>query len=165
MAAELGAWALRERAAGLNSALAQAAAFAEQQRATGAAGAARRPAAGHADRDRRADRGGAGAAGAALAPSRDGGTNGLYLYRRERCRSSSGPGSLARHVAAAHERGVALRLFRAPGLELDIDRPDDLLLLARAAGATAAQRVVRALSLCERMAVYKRTHERCCDCR
>src|SRR5258706_371272 len=55
-------------------------------------------------------------------------------------------------LAAARERGLATRLFRAPGLELDIDRPDDVLLLAEADGETAAQQLARELCVDARLA-------------
>jgi hypothetical protein len=55
-------------------------------------------------------------------------------------------------MAAAHERGLATRLFHAPGLELDIDQPDDVLLLAEAAGETAAQQLARELCVDARLA-------------
>jgi 2-phospho-L-lactate/phosphoenolpyruvate guanylyltransferase len=151
-AARLGARALRERAPGLNDALAQAAAFAEERRAAALlALPADLPLVTPTEIGGLIEAG-AGAASVVLAPSRDGGTNGLYLRAPRALPFLFGPDSLARHVQAARERGIVPRLFRAPGLELDVDRPDDLLLLTRAAGATAAQRLVRDLNLCERMA-------------
>lgn len=89
---------------------------------------------------------------AALAPARDGGTNALLVRPALALPFHFGPGSLARHLQAARERGIAMRLLRSPGLELDVDRPDDLLLLAEAAGATAAQRLVRELDIAARLA-------------
>jgi 2-phospho-L-lactate/phosphoenolpyruvate guanylyltransferase len=90
--------------------------------------------------------------GVALAPSRDGGTNGLYCSVGVSLPFLFGSGSLARHIDAARTSGIEPRLFRAPGLELDIDQPDDLLLLAEAAGETAAQRVVCELCVDARIA-------------
>jgi 2-phospho-L-lactate guanylyltransferase len=152
LAAQLGATALLERAADLNSAYEQGAVFAACSGATGLLAL-------HADLPLAAPAEIAGliamgdAAGAvALAPSRDGGTNGLYRPASAALPFLFGPNSLARHVRAAHERGLAMRLFRAPGLELDIDQPDDLLLLAEAAGETRAQQLVRELCVEARLA-------------
>jgi 2-phospho-L-lactate/phosphoenolpyruvate guanylyltransferase len=151
LAARRGAAALLERADGLNAAYAQAAAFAGL---SGAAALLALP----ADLplvapDEIVGLVAAGEdAGVALAPSRDGGTNGLYRPTDVLLPFLFGPDSLAQHINAARERGVAARLFRAPGLELDIDRPDDLLLLAEAAGETAAQQLVRELCVEARLA-------------
>ena len=60
-------------------------------------------------------------------------------------------GSLARHMAAADERRLTTQLFRAPGLELDIVRPDDVLWLAEANGETAAQQLARELCVDARL--------------
>jgi 2-phospho-L-lactate guanylyltransferase len=150
-AARLGAAALLERDDGLNVAYAQAAAFAKQG---GAAALLALP----ADVPLAAPAEIAGLvaageeAGAALAPARDGGTNALYRPVDLQLPFLFGPGSLVRHVDAALERGVAARLFRAPGLELDVDRPDDLQLLAEAAGETASQQLVRELCVEARLA-------------
>jgi 2-phospho-L-lactate guanylyltransferase len=90
--------------------------------------------------------------GALLAPSRDGGTNALLAWPPLALPLHFGANSLALHRAAAREHGVSLRLFHRPGLELDIDRPDDLWLLAETAGSSAAQQLARELNVYERMA-------------
>jgi 2-phospho-L-lactate guanylyltransferase len=90
--------------------------------------------------------------GAVLAPSRDGGTNALLVAPPQALPFRFGAHSLAQHVAAARERNVDLRLFHRPGLELDIDRPDDLWLLAETAGNRIAQELARELSVYDRMA-------------
>jgi 2-phospho-L-lactate guanylyltransferase len=152
LALALGAEALHDRAPDLNAALAQAAGHYAD---AGASAALVLPAdvplltPGEIER-LVATR--AGASGGLIAPSRDGGTNALLIWPPLALPFLFGQQSLARHQAAAHARALALRTFHTPGLELDVDRPDDLLLLAEAAGATAAQRLVRALNLCERMA-------------
>jgi 2-phospho-L-lactate guanylyltransferase len=89
--------------------------------------------------------------GVALAPSRDGGTNGLYRPAGVALPFLFGVGSLAQHLAAAQTLGLATRLLRAPGLELDIDQPDDLLLLAEAEGETTAQQLARELCVDARL--------------
>jgi 2-phospho-L-lactate guanylyltransferase len=89
---------------------------------------------------------------AVLAPARDGGTNALVVSPADALPFLFGHGSLPAHLAAARESGVAARLVRSRGLELDIDLPDDLLELACASGGTAAQRLVRRLVLAEQAA-------------
>ena len=87
-----------------------------------------------------------------LAPSRDGGTNALLSCPPLALPFQFGADSLARHSAAARVHGVRLEQLRSPGLELDIDRPDDLWLLAETAGESAAQQLVRELNIYDRMA-------------
>jgi 2-phospho-L-lactate guanylyltransferase len=152
LAARLGAEGLLDHADGLNGALAQAAMFAERSGPTALLALhADLPLATPAEIDGLIAAGVTGG-GIALAPSRDGGTNGLYRPVGAALPFLFGPGSLTRHMAAARERGIAARLFRAPGLELDVDRPDDLLLLAEAAGETASQQLARELCVEARLA-------------
>jgi 2-phospho-L-lactate guanylyltransferase len=89
--------------------------------------------------------------GMIITPSHDGGTNALLIWPPMALPFLFGKGSLARHLEAARERGLETQLLRSPGLELDIDRPDDLLLVARTAGDTAAQRLARELGVCDRV--------------
>ncbi len=84
--------------------------------------------------------------GIAVAPSRDGGTNALLVRPPLALPFLFGVGSLARHLDAARARGLPAALFRAAGLSLDVDSPDDLALLADSPGDTAAQRMVRELN-------------------
>ncbi len=60
-------------------------------------------------------------------------------------------GSLARHTAAARAHAIELRVVHDEGLSLDLDQPDDLLLLAERDGATATQRLLRELCVSERV--------------
>lgn len=83
------------------------------------------------------------APGVVLAASRDGGTNALLARPPLALPFLFGHGSLARHIDAARARGLALHVVRSPGLELDIDRPADLRLLAASAGEISAQRLAR----------------------
>jgi len=91
------------------------------------------------------------ARGIVIAPSRDGGTNALLTCPPLALPYLFGVGSQARHIAVAHEHGLEVREFRTPGMELDVDRPDDLLLLAEADGETETQRLVRELCVAERV--------------
>jgi 2-phospho-L-lactate guanylyltransferase len=63
----------------------------------------------------------------AIVPDRHGtGTNALVLTPPDVIEPSFGPDSLARHVRAAEESGVASRIEEIPALALDVDTPDDL---------------------------------------
>jgi 2-phospho-L-lactate/phosphoenolpyruvate guanylyltransferase len=91
------------------------------------------------------------ARGMVIAPSRDGGTNALLAWPPLALPFLFGVGSHARHLAAAHKRELAVREFRTPGMELDVDRPDDLLVLAETDGETETQLLVRELCMAERV--------------
>jgi 2-phospho-L-lactate/phosphoenolpyruvate guanylyltransferase len=148
LAAARGAEALTDHAADLNAALAQAAAH---YAARGAMATLVLPADVPLIQSREIDDliASHGPRGLVIAPSRDGGTNALlggpglpFLF---------GAGSLARHLDAARVRGLTARVFRSPGLEIDVDRPDDLLLLAESDGETETQRLARELCVAERV--------------
>lgn len=73
---------------------------------------------------------------AVFAPDRHGtGTNALLLRPPDALPFAFGVGSLARHRAAARERGLVGRAYTSPGTALDLDTPADLaeldLVLAR----------------------------------
>lgn len=66
----------------------------------------------------------------ALAPDRhERGTNALVLRPVAALPFAFGPNSLARHRALAAARGIAPRLFRAPGTRFDVDTPEDVRTL------------------------------------
>ncbi len=68
---------------------------------------------------------------ATIVPDRHGeGTNALLLRPPTAIAPSFGPGSLARHLAAARAAGVSHRVEELAGLMLDIDTPDDLAALS-----------------------------------
>ena len=60
------------------------------------------------------------------------GTNALLLSPPDAIEPSFGPGSFARHTAAARERGLEYSVERLPTLMLDVDTPEDLTELAAA---------------------------------
>jgi 2-phospho-L-lactate guanylyltransferase len=151
LAAMHGASALPDHAPDLNAALTQAATY---YAAHGAAAVLALPAdiplvQAHEIDDLIATR--TTTSGIVIAASRDGGTNALLTWPPLALPFLFGVGSQARHLAAAHERGLAVREFRATGMELDVDRPDDLLLLAETDGETETQRLVRELCVAERV--------------
>lgn len=152
LAEQLGAERLHDHAGDLNGALTRSAAYYQGRGATAALVLpADVPLVAPEEIDRLI---GAGRAGAqvVLAPSRDGGTNALYLRPPTAMPFQFGPESRARHLEAARALELAAQTVRSPGLELDIDRPEDLLLLAESEGATAAQRLVRELNIGVRLA-------------
>jgi 2-phospho-L-lactate/phosphoenolpyruvate guanylyltransferase len=62
-----------------------------------------------------------------IVPDRHGeGTNALLLSPPDAIEPSFGPGSLARHLAAAQAAGVAHAVERMPTLMIDVDTGDDL---------------------------------------
>ena len=69
--------------------------------------------------------------GVSVVPDRHGtGTNALVLTPPDAIEPSFGPDSRARHVAAAADAGVPLRVDEVAALALDVDTPDDLAALA-----------------------------------
>jgi 2-phospho-L-lactate/phosphoenolpyruvate guanylyltransferase len=60
------------------------------------------------------------------------GTNALLLSPADAIEPSFGPGSLARHTAAARAAGLDYSVERVPTLMLDVDTPEDLAELAAA---------------------------------
>ena len=67
--------------------------------------------------------------GVVIAPDRrEQGTNALLARPPRAIPYAFGPGSLAMHVRLARERQMPVHLYRAEGLGLDVDRPEDLEL-------------------------------------
>ena len=66
-----------------------------------------------------------------LSPSRDEqGTNAILVPAAIRMEPLLGAGSFPRHLAQAKRLGTAILVHRSAGLGLDIDTPDDLLLMS-----------------------------------
>ena len=62
-----------------------------------------------------------------LVPSRDGtGTNAVLFVLPARIPLEYGDGSLRRHLANAESRKIRARLLSVPGIEFDMDTPEDL---------------------------------------
>jgi 2-phospho-L-lactate guanylyltransferase len=78
------------------------------------------------------------------------GTNALLLSPPDAIEPSFGPGSLARHTAAARGAGLNYSVERVPTLMLDVDTPEDLAELAaalesRRGGAPSTRRALSEL--------------------
>jgi 2-phospho-L-lactate guanylyltransferase len=58
-----------------------------------------------------------------------------------------GPGSLARHLAAARQAGVQADVCRSDRVGFDIDTPDDLLALVEHSASCRAGQLVQLLDL------------------
>lgn len=77
-----------------------------------------------------------GAPAVTLVPARDDfGSNALACSPPDAIAFHFGDDSFRRHLAAARAIGIEPRVLRLPRLALDIDRPEDLALLARRAHA------------------------------
>ena len=67
--------------------------------------------------------------GVTLAPSHDGGTNALLLRPPQAIAYSFGDGSFAQYIALAAAAGLPCHVYNSSTLALDIDHPEDLILL------------------------------------
>lgn len=63
---------------------------------------------------------------AVLSPSPDGGTNALWTSPADAVPFRFGPGSFAKHRAAAEAAGLEVLTHEAPGFRLDVDQPGDI---------------------------------------
>jgi 2-phospho-L-lactate guanylyltransferase len=89
---------------------------------------------------------------AVLVPSHEGtGTNAMLLRPPRALAPRLGPGSLARHLALAARRGVAVRRLERPRLALDIDTPRDLAALMARGEECATVAACARLSVAERL--------------
>ena len=70
-------------------------------------------------------------AGMVIAPSHDRGTNALLLRPPDVIPYAFGEESFVRHQALAADAGITTHVVHSATLALDIDRPEDLLLLNR----------------------------------
>ncbi len=87
-----------------------------------------------------------------IVPSRDEwGSNCVLCSPPEVMALRFGENSFRPHLASARARGLDPRVLRLPGICLDIDTPDDLIELARRAGATRTQRYLAKSGIVERL--------------
>jgi len=86
-----------------------------------------------------------GRPGTVLCPARDGGTAALARAPHDAIPVCFGPGSAARHRAAAAAAGVPLRELALPSLAVDLDEPGDVRAFLAAAGTGGGVHTRRAL--------------------
>ncbi len=87
-----------------------------------------------------------------IVPSRDElGSNCVLCSPPEVMALRFGENSFRPHLASARARGLDPRVLRLPGIGLDIDTPEDLIELARRAGATRTQRYLAESGIVERL--------------
>jgi 2-phospho-L-lactate/phosphoenolpyruvate guanylyltransferase len=90
---------------------------------------------------------------AVLVPSHEGtGTNAMLLRPPRAIAPKLGPRSLARHLAAAERRGVAVARLERARIALDIDTPRDLAALIAGGHECATTRACARLSVAELLA-------------
>jgi len=87
-----------------------------------------------------------------IARSGDGGTNALLLRPPAVLPLSFGPGSCARHRAAAIAAGRSVQVIDDPDLALDLDRPADLAAHLSRAASGRTRHLLRRLRIHERLA-------------
>ncbi len=73
-----------------------------------------------------------------IAPSRDGGTNALFLQPAQAIPFAFGKGSFARHQRLAEEAGIPVRVVESASLLFDIDLPEDYENVVRAGQESAS---------------------------
>lgn len=78
----------------------------------------------------------------------DGGTNGLLLSPPDAISFQFGPQSCAAHLSAAQNIGLAPKVLAIAGLSHDIDKPQDLGLLAHSGSNGKAAQFARSLASC-----------------
>lgn len=77
---------------------------------------------------------------ASIAPDRHGqGTNGVFVRPPHLLSVSFGAGSFQRHLAQLRDRGVTPRVVERPGLQLDLDTPDDWHLYRAVASPVSSE--------------------------
>ena len=79
----------------------------------------------------------------AVAGSSDGGTNALLRRPPRVINPAFGPSSARLHETSARQQGRSFELIRSPGLQFDIDEPDDLAQLATARQDVESVKVAR----------------------
>ena len=82
----------------------------------------------------------------AIAPSRDNGTNGLFLRPPGVIAPAYGPESAFRHQQSSERAGIPVQIVDAPRWRLDLDTPEDLGRLFEIASEGSARHTLACLS-------------------
>jgi 2-phospho-L-lactate guanylyltransferase len=105
--------------------------------------------------------GATGARAAVFTPSRSGlGTNGVALRPPDVMRLRFGEPSFENHLTAARGLGLSPQVLSQPGLGLDVDAPEDLVVLLDRPAATDTHRLLARWRLDERLAAAGATRPR-----
>lgn len=89
-----------------------------------------------------------------IVPSRDGtGTNAILRRPPDLIPSHFGPGSLAKHLAEIERVKSACTLITLPRIALDIDRPEDLVVLINEGVGSPLSDLLAELNILERMGI------------
>lgn len=78
-----------------------------------------------------------------IAPSKNGGTNGLLQKPPNSIPPCFGRESFGRHVHEASKRGIVTKIYRSETMSLDLDSPDDLENLLRIESETASHKFLK----------------------
>jgi 2-phospho-L-lactate guanylyltransferase len=118
---------LAQKAGGLNSAIEEATKWCVQEEAEAVLVLpADIPLLSSGDVDKMIELGGCEERAVVLSPSRDGGTNALFLSPPELIHVCFGQGSFAKHIKEAEGKGVDAILYNSTNLAIDIDSVEDL---------------------------------------
>ena len=82
-----------------------------------------------------------------LSPSKDGGTSALMLKPPSIIKTCFGPGSFVRHLKAASEKGIPVKVYRSRRLSLDIDTIQDLKLLLKSGSGKLCCRFLKQIRM------------------
>ncbi|MCI0660240.1 MAG: 2-phospho-L-lactate guanylyltransferase [Acidobacteria bacterium] len=89
-----------------------------------------------------------------IVPSRDGtGTNAILRRPPDLIPSHFGPGSLAKHLAEIERVKSSCTLLTLPRIALDIDRPDDLVVLINEGVGSPLADLLAELNILDRMGI------------
>ncbi|MFQ5934458.1 MAG: 2-phospho-L-lactate guanylyltransferase, partial [Dehalococcoidia bacterium] len=88
-----------------------------------------------------------------MAPSDDGGTNGLLKSPPEVIPSRFGPDSLALHIHEAESRDIPYRVVRLASFTTDIDSPGDLTTFLRTPSSTRTSDLMEEMGLRQRVLI------------
>jgi len=86
-----------------------------------------------------------------IAPSRNGGTNGLFQKPPKVIPPCFGSGSLSRHLTEASKKGIKAKVYDVQNIMMDIDYPEDLEDLLRIDAYTASHIFLKQIGMDTRL--------------